>query len=238
MTTLRNVGKAPSLNSHPRSGWPRTMALLLAVAVAWLAAAPPAWAQAVRVACIGDSITYGSGLPDRTHQSWPAVLGQFLGDDYLVENFGVSGRTMLRHGDFPYWDSTGFQESTDFGPDVVIIMLGTNDTKPWNWQYGDEFKGDYLDMIAYYASLPTAPQVYICAPPPVTGPNSFSISRKVMNRGVVPEVRQVGATAGVPVINVHRALHGHPEWLPDTVHPNADGQAAIAAAVYAVLAGG
>jgi lysophospholipase L1-like esterase len=214
------------------------MVVLLAVLVGWLASAPPAWAQAMRIACIGDSITYGAGLPDRTHQSWPAVLGQRLGDDFLVENFGVSGTTMLRHGDSPYWNTQSFRDSTNFGPDIVIIMLGTNDTKPWNWQYGDEFEGDYLDMIAYYANLPTMPQVYICAPPPVTGPNVFSISRKVMHWDIVPQVRQVGAEAGVTVINVFRALRGHPEWLPDTVHPNADGQAAIAATVYAVLAGG
>ncbi len=238
MTTVGSAGKAPIPRNCPRGAWLRPMALLSAAVAGVLAAAPPARAQAVRVACIGDSITYGSGLPDRTHQSWPAVLGQLLGDDYLVENFGVSGTTMLRHGDFPYWNTPSFQDSTDFGPDVVIIMLGTNDTKPWNWQYGDEFEGDYLDMIAYYASLPTMPQVYICLPPPVTGPNSFSISRKIMHRDVVPDVRQVGAAAGVPVINVFRALRGHPEWLPDTVHPNADGQAAIAAAVYAVLTGG
>lgn len=238
MTTLPSSGKPPVPKSRPRDGWLRPMTVLLAVVVGWLAAAPPAWAQAVRVACIGDSITYGSGLPDRTHQSWPAVLSQLLGDGYLVDNFGVSGTTMLRHGDSPYWNTQSFRDSTAFGPDIVIIMLGTNDTKPWNWQYGEEFEGDYLDMIAHYSSLPAMPQVYICAPPPVTGPNSFSISRKVMHRDIVPDVRQVGAQAGVTVINVFRALRGHPEWFPDTVHPNADGAAAIAATVYAALTGG
>src|SRR6516164_7032395 len=94
-------------------------------------------AAQVKVACIGDSITYGSGLSDRQNECYPAVLGLLLGDDYEVRNYGVSGATMLKSGDHPYWDTSAFSESSNWQPDIVIIMLGTNDSKPWKWQYGD-----------------------------------------------------------------------------------------------------
>src|SRR5262245_47466097 len=68
-------------------------------------------ARAVNVACVGDSITAGSGLPSPSTQAYPAVLGTLLGTDYTVENFGVSGTTMLKNGDFPYWDTPRYTAS-------------------------------------------------------------------------------------------------------------------------------
>ena len=58
-------------------------------------------AEPIKVACVGDSITQGSGA--QKGKSYPAQLQGLLGEGYLVGNFGVSGRTLLKKGDFPYW---------------------------------------------------------------------------------------------------------------------------------------
>lgn len=84
----------------------------------------------VKVACVGDSIT--EGLCSTEGQSYPTQLQEILGSDFEVKNFGVSGRTLLKKGDYPYWNESAYTESKNFLPDVVIIMLGTNDTKPQN----------------------------------------------------------------------------------------------------------
>src|SRR3712207_5545352 len=82
-----------------------------------------------RVACVGDSITYGAGVSGREKNSYPAVLGQWLGTKWDVRNFGVSGATLLKKGNRPYWKQQKFADALQFKPDVVIIKLGTNDSK-------------------------------------------------------------------------------------------------------------
>ena len=103
---------------------------------AWLDARQVPKPDAVRVACIGNSITDGHGIDMATAYGYPALLQKKLGSDYWVKNFGVSGRTMLNKGDFPYMNEVAWKDALAFKPDIVIIKLGTNDSKPQNWQYG------------------------------------------------------------------------------------------------------
>jgi len=67
-----------------------------------------AYSTPVKIACVGDSITEGSGLTSPATQSYPARLQRLLGTNYNVRNFGVSGRTLLKQGDFPYWKEPFF----------------------------------------------------------------------------------------------------------------------------------
>src|SRR5215212_6867855 len=98
--------------------------VVLLLAVSALGVTPP-----VKVACVGDSITEGTGLASPATESYPARLQKLLGTNYNVRNFGVSGRTLLKQGDFPYWKEAAFTNSRNFGPNIVIIQLGTNDGK-------------------------------------------------------------------------------------------------------------
>ncbi|HSV13091.1 MAG TPA: GDSL-type esterase/lipase family protein, partial [Tepidisphaeraceae bacterium] len=121
--------------------------LLLLLAGSALRAETPATqsssAKLTKVACVGDSITYGSRIEDRAHDSYPAQLGRMLGDQYNVRNFGVSGATLLKKGDRPYNKTKEYQPALDFAADIVVIMLGTNDSKPQNISHKDEFVADY-----------------------------------------------------------------------------------------------
>ena len=118
----------------------------------------PANAAPVKIACIGDSITEGAGVDNPTVNAYPIVLGRLLGTNYTTRNFGVSGRTLLRKGDYPYWNETAFRNATNFAPDIVTIKLGTNDSKPQNWKYKDQFAKDLRDMADVFSNLPFAPQ--------------------------------------------------------------------------------
>ena len=212
----------------------RALLMFLAAVLGLLLLPSLAFPQ-VKIACIGDSITYGAGLPDPATQSYPAVLGALLGDDFEVRNYGVSGTTMLHNGDYPYWNTIAFADSTDWNPDIVILMLGTNDSKPQNWQYGDQYADDYLEMIQHYASLPSTPAVFICTVCPVYGDGNYGISPTVVEDEIVPLIWLIGADANVPVIDVFTALSGLPEYFPDNVHPNVDGAALIASTVWEAL---
>lgn len=110
--------------------------------------------KVIKIACIGNSITYGVGTRNPAKDSYPAVLGQMLGDGYEVRNFGVSARTMLMKGDHPYMKEERYRQALAYNPDIVTIKLGTNDTKPQNWRYKSDFKKDMETMIRTIRALP------------------------------------------------------------------------------------
>jgi acyl-CoA thioesterase-1 len=189
---------------------------------------------AAKIACVGDSITYGYGLSNPSQQSYPAVLQTLLGGKDSVQNFGTSGCTLLKRGDKPYWTDANFAASDAFKPDLVVIMLGTNDAKPQNWSHKGDFASDYASLIDHYRGL--GAQVYVAAPPPVYSPGAFSIDPVVFSDEVVPLIHQVATSANAPLIDVFQALSGKPGDFPDTVHPNAEGAKLIAQTVADALA--
>lgn len=181
-----------------------------------------------KVACVGDSITFGSHVTDRDKNSYPAVLQKLLGEKYQVANFGVSGATLLKKGDKPYWTQPEFAKSDDFAPDIVVIMLGTNDSKAKNWAFKDDFSNDYRDLIVHYATLGSHPRVYVMQPPPVYETGRYEISPATVENEVTPLVKEIGGAT----IDVRTPLSNHPELFDDTVHPNNAGAAVIAQTVF------
>jgi lysophospholipase L1-like esterase len=190
----------------------------------------------IRVACVGDSITYGDGIENRLKACYPAQLGRMLGDTWEVRNFGVSGATMLKQGDLPYWQQQAFEDVLAYNPHVVIIKLGTNDTKPQNWKFKDQFARDYADMIERFSKLPARPRVWICYPVPAFA-ERWGINEFVIKNEVIPIISQVSRKARVPIINLYRPLSGKPKYFPDDIHPNAEGAFLMAKEIYATLTG-
>lgn len=186
----------------------------------------------VKVACIGDSITYGACIEDRDHDSYPSVLQGLLGSDYEVRNFGFSARTMLDKGDYPYMNEKMYQEVKEYLPDIVTIMLGTNDSKPHNWAHKDEFYDNYVRMVRELQELTTHPRIYICLPPAVVK-DSFGITENVVLNEVTPLVYKVAADRWLDVIDTRSVTEGRSElYVADGVHPNPSGAAAIAKCIY------
>lgn len=182
----------------------------------------------IRIACIGNSITYGATIENREVNSYPAQLSSMLGEAYDVQNFGVNGTTLLRKGDFPYWNTDAYHKALDFQPNLVFIKLGTNDTKPQNRIYLDgDYVKDYKDLIASFKELPSHPRVVLLLPVPVFSTDSIGITAKVVRDKILPMVRQVAYETGCELINLYNLMIESPELFPDKVHPNALGSAAI-----------
>ena len=213
----------------------KALLYLLLLCTASLTAA--AQQRAVRVACVGNSITYGSGLKDRHTDSYPMVLGRMLGEGYEVQNFGLGGRTLLRKGDRPYILENRFRDALAFNPDIVIIKLGTNDSKPHNRIHKDEFVADVEALVDSFLLLPTQPQVLLCYPAKTYSNGLGGISDSVIVADIIPRVREAAERKGLRVIDLHTATDGMPENFPDNVHPNEQGAIAIAEAVYAAITG-
>jgi acyl-CoA thioesterase-1 len=196
-------------------------------------------ARAKLVACVGDSITYGSGIANRTVDSYPAQLQRLLRQydlSWEVQNFGVSGATLLSRGDLPYVRQAAFANAQAYHPDVVIIKLGTNDSKPQNWQYKDDFVPDYENMIDTFRALPSRPQVWICKPVPAFYVN-FSIRPDVIRDEILPLIDQISREKNAPVIDLYSALQDFGNLFPDGIHPNAEGAGLMAQAIAPFLLG-
>ncbi len=196
-------------------------------------------ADAKLVACVGDSITYGSGISDRAHDSYPAQLGRMLQEfdpQWQTQNFGVSGATLLRNGDKPYIQQSAYSQALAAMPDLVVIKLGTNDSKSWNWVYKDNFVRDYLYLIDVFAELPSNPDIWICKPVPAFSDN-YGINETVIRDEILPLIDQIARQRDVKVIDLYTALSGASSLFPDGIHPNVEGAGVIAEAVLYAITG-
>ncbi len=204
--------------------------------------------QPVRVACVGDSITFGMGIIDREHDSYPACLGRWLGTGFDVRNFGRNAATLLHKGDLPYIKQEQYADALAFKPDVVVIILGTNDSKhpgsdsldttnvANNWQNKADYVPDYEALIAAFRQANPAAKIWIGCPPPCF-PGRWGISNRTIHDEIIPLVYQVAAETHVKVINLYAAFSGRKDLFPDTVHPNAAGAKLMASVIYTDIIG-
>ena len=248
-TAMRNAGNECAMFIYPTGGhgygfgnWFPYHDEMLASLGKWLDARQSPKAGAVRVACIGNSITDGHGIDLATANGYPAQLQRMLGDDYWVKNFGVSARTMLNKGDYPYMNEMAWRDAQAFKPDVVIIKLGTNDSKPENWQYGAEFRQDLEQMIttlrpdlaetakkgkkskkAKQGSTAGTPKIFLCTPIPAFKP-TWNINDSVIANAIIPIQQEVARKYGLHVIDLHTLYAGDGDkMLSDGIHPDARG---------------
>ena len=188
-----------------------------------------------RVACVGDSITYGCFVPGQPWNSYPRQLGRMLGRGYCVGNFGYTNRTALKIADHPYTAEKLYRQSLAFQPNLVLLMLGTNDTKAVNWN-AEAFALDFGELIDSYLELESRPQVFLLLPPPVfpfCGKVRWDIRSEVLENEVLPICRRVAEGKGVPVIDIHAAFVAKKELFVDGCHPNAKGASLIAEKTHA-----
>ena len=213
----------------------------------WLKARQTPQPGAIRVACIGNSITDGHGIDVATQYGYPAELQKRLGNGYWVKNFGVSARTMLNKGDYPYMNEMAWQDALAFKPDVVIIKLGTNDSKPYNWQHNSEFRQDLEQMVTTLCpalaqpakkgkksknqknqTSSLKPQIFLCTPIPAFK-STWDINDSVIVNGIIPIQKEVAQKYGLRIIDLHtHYANDGDKMLTDGIHPDGKGAQRLA----------
>ncbi len=197
------------------------------------------WGQnkkTTKVACIGNSITYGSGIKDKPRDSYPSQLARMLGCEYEVKNYGFSGRTLLQKADHPYMKEKMFLDAINWMPDIVVIMLGSNDSKPYNWRYKEDYQKDYLKIIESFDTLNSNPDLYLVAPVPVFK-ECCDISDDVVKNEIYPLVKKIAEEKNLLFIDLYTPIIGMGDMFPDGVHPNAAGSGEMAKVVFEYLTG-
>jgi sialate O-acetylesterase len=196
--------------------------------------------QKIRVACIGDSVTKGLGLESPESQSFPAQLQSLLGSTYQVENFGVSGTTLLNKGHRPYVLTEEYQSALAYEADLIIIHLGLNDTDPRDWpNFRDDFISDYLKIIrSFQNSGSHSPKVFICRMTPIfNGHPRFKSGTCDWFWQIQKQIEQVATAANVEIIDLHTPLYSHPYLFKDALHPDQTGAGIIAKTVSQHITG-
>jgi acyl-CoA thioesterase-1 len=207
----------------------RAAALAATVAVNALGQAP------IRLACIGNSITQGTVAGVKPYA---VKLQSLLGAGYKVQNDGVSGCTLLKKGDKPYWTKGKLDSVFAFKPDIVTIKLGTNDSKDVNWKYKNDFVKDYKALVDTLGRISPKPKIYLCLPVPawpVNGVDSYNVHGTLVENEVVPRIDSVAKARGLAVIDLHNPMKDMQSHFADGVHPDQAGQDKIAQLMYAAL---
>lgn len=196
--------------------------------------------QKTKVVCVGDSITYGSGVGRRRKsQSYPAVLQKKLGDNYQVLNYGLRSRTLLDYGSYPYTEEAYYKKTLAEKADIYIIMLGTNDSKIMDWNT-DDYKEQLGRFVESYQKANEDARIYLmqpskCFPDRLTGKVRYTIQNERIENEIYESIAEIGLERGVTVIDLYHLTEHHPDWFRDGVHPNAIGYERIADYIYEII---
>lgn len=172
----------------------------------------------IRIACVGDSITEGYGLAWQSRASYPVLLDSILGDGYTVLNSGQSATTLRKGGNFPFWTTNEFSNIFAYEPDIITVMLGTNDTKSENWN-AELFEKDYQFLIDTFKVIPTQPKIILCLPVPVFK-TVWGINDSTVVNGVIPIVKRLADKNHLQIIDLYDSMKNQGANFPDSIHPN------------------
>ncbi|QNF32284.1 sialate O-acetylesterase [Adhaeribacter swui] len=195
--------------------------------------------QIEKVACIGNSVTFGAGIQDREQYSYPAQLQKLLGASYEVKNFGLNGATLLQKGHRSYNKTPQYLEVLAFKPSIAIIHLGLNDTDPRNWpNYKDEFATDYYKLIDTLRAVNPKVRVLVCRLTPIfSGHPRFKSGTRDWYWQIQDLIPKIAQARNVELVDLNGPLHNRPDLFPDELHPTAEGATIIAKMLYGQLTG-
>ena len=209
------------------------MILALLLALPLLATAQ----EKIKVACMGNSVTYGMTHKNPAETSYPTQLQQMLGEEYDVRNFGHSGATLISKGYRPYINLPEYKAALDFAPDIAIIHLGLNDTDPRCWpNYRDDFYGDYMNIIKALRDVNPKVEVYICRMTPIFHwHRRFKSGTRDWYWQIQEVIEKIAEYDDIELIDLSRYLYHRPDLMPDALHPDAQGAGIIARQVYSAI---
>lgn len=185
-----------------------------------------------RIACMGDSITFGAGVLLNRHNAWPHLLEKELGNSFQVINYGLSWGTLQMEGNLPYQRFGFIKRMENAKPDTVLFMLGTNDSKPCNWQakrFHEQYEKTIYGMLqkgnSYQLVLMVPPRAF---PNKITKKVLFGINDDLISQDIRNTILDIGDKYHLPVVDLYAFTKDHPEYFADGVHPNTFGNRAIA----------
>ncbi len=176
----------------------------------------------VKVGCVGDSNTYGAEATDRSRYAWPIQIRDMLGDKYETRNFGVNGALMMNHLNDAWKNKTAYSDNKAYDPDIIVIALGTNDSKDGYWD-AVKFKNSYIDLINEFKSYSAEPEIYMAIPIRAYS-STWSINDQTIREQVIPAMKEVAREKGLPLIDLYAVTNNIASLMAsDGIHPRDEG---------------
>ena len=196
----------------------------------------------VKIACVGDSVTYGHGVSGWIANNYPKQLDTLLGFGFCVNNYGHSGATVQATGDQPYISYSEYEASLEFDADIIIFMMGSNDSKPENWKGEAAFRQQYLQRLAEYKENNPDVRIILATPPKAfypegvtSGLTNYDIDPVIVDE-IAEIVRDIAAAEGYEIIDINSLTEGRRGlFLSDNVHPNKNGATILAEIFYSYI---
>lgn len=191
-----------------------------------------------KVACIGDSLTYGSNVSDWKKNNYPTLLQNKLGNGYVVNNYGFPGATLMDTS-MKYAYSKEFKKSLDFKPDIVVMMLGTNDSWRRRDQIESGFMNEYKNLIEQYRKVNKNVKFKIMIPPKANKlikKEMFYIKDDTLLKHITPIIREVAESEGIDLIDLRSEFKDDKSlYSSDKVHINKKGTNKLANIIFESL---
>ncbi len=193
----------------------------------------------IKVACVGDSITYGMAVMNWFENTYPKQLGKLLGDEYHVQNFGFSGKTAQENNKESYRATKLYEKSKAYNPDIVILMMGSNDSKPYNFEGKEAFKQAERELIDIYLGLESKPRLILATVNAgffVHGATEGDYMYDINGENIIlvnEAITELAEEYNLELVDTYALTKDHPEYYKiDGIHPNKDGAKAMAEAFY------
>jgi arylsulfatase A-like enzyme/lysophospholipase L1-like esterase len=200
----------------------------------------------VRVACLGDSITFGAGADPREQAAYPVQLSALLGNGHDVRNFGVGGTTLLAEGDKPYRRQPQFQAAMDFDPDIVLVLLGANDTcgaPRNNWDRSASFEADARNLLQSLRRpgrrvIVALPSPFLPETPGLKPERTADLEeRRPRLEQIRGWWREAARAEAAEVVDLHGTLAPEARFTGDGVHPTRLGYERMARRLHEAILG-
>lgn len=214
---------------------PRRLLFFLAALVLFSSAALALTSEpeTLSVACVGDSLTFGTGARNPFTDNWPAVLERTEGSLALdTMNFGVYGRTVSAHPLSGYTATRSYRQSMGAGADVYLVMLGSNDLLLPHWQ--KSFPKQYRELLEGYMALPQDPEVIVLLPPDLYYKNHLRFTNTLMEDLRAME-QSIAQELGLAVIDLSEISGDMGSYCVDGGHYSSEGYALFADYIYGRL---
>jgi len=194
-----------------------------------------------KVACIGDSLTMKR---DEDLTPYPEFLHDLLGTEFEVLNAGKSGVGVTphgRYGEYTVYAEEQYQNSLDFAPEIIIIMLGTNDAKGWDADFNggpgcakDVFKAKYKELVGIYQQAFPGVEIYLVSSPKVRTDNDLSIPYAKIDGDIHTMQLEIAEELGLPIFDLHPLLDptSSTYFVADGVHFTDAGASYVADLIY------
>ena len=189
----------------------------------------------VKIACIGNGVTYGVGFENREKNNFPQQLQYLLGANYKVTNFGVVNAPVLSNGLNGYTQTAAFKKSHTINPDIVFVELGLDEIKSSDTAFISNFTNTLEGIVQSYANLSARPRIVLLLPLPIFLNDSSLLNNSVIKNKIIPKIQKIAFEKNIEVLDLFSMFIDKQDLFLDKVHPSSLGGTLISKRLYELV---